>query len=194
MNVWPDFHRSNSKQRTWLWLRLIIDSGRTEIPNKNRPTWREILWNGHSSDWARGIWSEGKLQNTVSIWVNVSDWLYSRLLRVDQVAPAPVSEPVDCRFRNKRANHSATASQHVLPWALNASEHAYFTIIMKIDIRRLPGHWLEGGIQSHWRHQDLVRMQPIISELSNPRNKVIYNPSQWYWRSRRKTFCPSTST
>ena len=40
---------------------------------------------------------------------NCESITYSRLLRVDQVAPL-VFEPVNCRFRSRHASHSATAT------------------------------------------------------------------------------------
>ena len=74
-------------------------------------SWCSMLWNGHSWNQTRGIWSESKsiIHYNIKPRVSECEWItYSRLVRVDQVAP-PVFEPVNNRFRRRRANHSATA-------------------------------------------------------------------------------------
>ena len=69
------------------------------------------VWYGNSRNQTRGIWSESKsiIHCNMKPRVSKCKWItYSRLLRVDQVAP-PVFKPVNYRFKSWCANHLATA-------------------------------------------------------------------------------------
>ena len=73
------------------------------------------VWTSHTLNQTRGIWSETKsiIHYNIKPRVSECEWItYSGLLRVDQLAP-PVFEPVNNRFRSRRANHSATAPHYV---------------------------------------------------------------------------------
>ena len=99
-----------SAHKRWRWFSSLLSL--TAVANS--ASWRLMpydVWNNHTWKQTRGIWSESKsiIHYNIKPRMSKCEWItYSRLLRVDQVAP-PAFEPVNNRFRSRRANHSATA-------------------------------------------------------------------------------------